>query len=90
MTQNEKMQKLQESVFVQNCKKPKLEIFAFCVITFEPIKILNRSAPQNDHLNHSFAKDVHVVGNGKKVARNGRKMAIYESVLFRNRVDTLQ
>ena len=34
----QKMQKTQKSVFVQNCKNPKMEIFAFCVITFEPIK----------------------------------------------------
>jgi hypothetical protein len=34
-TQNAKTQKTQMSVFVQNCKKPKMEIFAFCVITFE-------------------------------------------------------
>ena len=34
-----KMQKTQMSVFVQNCKKTEMEIFAFCVITFEPIRI---------------------------------------------------
>ena len=33
-------------------------IFAFCVITFEPIKILNCLAPQNDGLNLSFVKDI--------------------------------
>ena len=33
-----KMQKTQMSVFVQNCKKPKMEIFAIFVITFEPIR----------------------------------------------------
>ena len=38
MTQNTKTQKTQISVFVQNCKKLKMEIFAFCVITFEPIR----------------------------------------------------
>jgi hypothetical protein len=38
MTQNKKMQKIQKSVFVQNCKKTKMEIFAFCVITFELIR----------------------------------------------------
>ena len=25
--------------FLQNCKEKEMEIFAFCVITFEPIKI---------------------------------------------------
>ena len=33
--------------------------------------------PQNEGLNLSFVKDIHVVG--KKMARNGHKMAIYES-----------
>ena len=49
-----------------------MEKIAFCVITFEPIKIQTHSAPQNDCLNFSFVKDVHVIGN--KIARNGRKM----------------
>ena len=25
--------------FLQNCRKPKIEIIAFCVITFQPIKV---------------------------------------------------
>ena len=49
-------------------------IFAFCVITSEPIEVQTRSAPQNDRLNLSFVKDICV--NGRKLARNGRKMAI--------------
>ena len=46
----------------------KLEIFTFCAITFEPIKIETCLAPQNDHLNLSFVKDMYVVGkkNGYK------------------------
>ena len=47
-------------------------------MTFEPIKIWNRQAPQNDHLNLSFLKDNHIIG--KTITTNGRKMAIY---LFR-------
>ena len=39
MAQNVKTQKLQMSVFVPNCKKLEMEIFAFCDITFEPIRI---------------------------------------------------
>ena len=39
MTQNAKMQKTQVSVFVQNHQKTEMEIFVFCVITIEPIKI---------------------------------------------------
>ena len=46
------------------------EIFAFYVITFEPIEVQTRSAPQNDRLNLSFLKDA------KKLARNGRKTTI--------------
>ena len=30
--------KNKKSVFLQNCKKPKMEIFTFFVITFEPIR----------------------------------------------------
>ena len=37
-------------------------MFAFCVITFETIKIPTCSAPQNDRLNLSFVKDIHVIG----------------------------
>ena len=49
---------------------------AFCVITFEPIKIQTYLAPQNDRLNLSFVKDIHVIA--EKMARKGRKKAIYE------------
>ena len=35
-------------------KKVKMETFAFCVITFDPIEIKNCSASQNDRLNLSF------------------------------------
>ena len=64
MAQNSKMQKTQMSVFVQNPKNSEMEIFAFCVITFEPIIIYIRYAPQNDPLNLSVVKDEHT--NGKK------------------------
>ena len=50
-----------------------MEIFAFCVIIHEPIKIQTCSAPQNDRLNFSFVKDTYV--DGEKLARNGQKMA---------------
>ena len=33
-----KMQEMQMSVFVQNRQKSEMEIFALCVITFEPIR----------------------------------------------------
>ena len=39
MTQNAKMQEMQMSVLVQNRQKLEMEIFALCVITFEPIRI---------------------------------------------------
>ena len=48
--------------FLQNRTKTKMEKIAFCVITFDPIKIHTHSAPQNDRLNFSFVKDTHVDG----------------------------
>ena len=51
-----------------------MEIFAICVITFNPIGIQTYLAPQNDCLNLSFVKDIHVVG--EKMTRSGFKMAI--------------
>ena len=51
-----------------------MEILMFYAITFEPIKIQKRSAPQNDRLNLSFVKDINV--DGGKVARNSSKTAI--------------
>ena len=48
--------------FLQNRTKTKMEKIAFCVITFDPIKIQTHSAPQNDQLNFSFVKDIHVDG----------------------------
>ena len=72
MTKNTKMQKTQKmqmSVFVQNRKKKgEMEIFAFCVITFEPISFLTCSAHQNGRLNLSFVKDEDTYS--KKMARN--------------------
>ena len=62
----------------------KKEKIAFCVITFEPIKIQTHSAPQNDRLNFSFVKDTHV--NGGNLARNSCKTAICQSTFF---LDTL-
>ena len=34
--------------------------FSFCVITFEPIEVQTCPAPQNNHLNLSFSKDINV------------------------------
>ena len=66
--------------FLQNRTKTKMEKIAFCVITFDPIKIQTHSAPQNDCLNFSFVKDIDVLG--KQLARNCRKMAIYHSQIL--------
>ena len=54
--------------------------FAFYVITFEPIEVQTRSAPQNDRLNLSFVKDEYKVV--KKMTRNGPKMTIYQLPFF--------
>ena len=48
--------------FLQNRTKTKIEKIAFCVITFDPTKIQTHSAPQNDRLNFSFVKDIHIDG----------------------------
>ena len=45
---------IQMSAFLQNRKIPKTEIFVFCVIIHEPIKIQTCSAPQNDRMNFVF------------------------------------
>ena len=52
----------------------------FCVITFEPIEVQTRSAPQIDHLKLSFVKDIYV--DGGKLDRNGRKTAICQSQIL--------
>ena len=39
MTQTAKMQEMQMFEFIPNHKKIEMEIFVFCVITFEPIRI---------------------------------------------------
>ena len=55
MTQNEKHAKTQKTQkspkTVQNRTRTKIEKIAFCVVTFDPIKIQTHSAPQNDRLN---------------------------------------
>ena len=57
MTQNTKMQEMQMFEFIPNHKKIEMEIFVFCVVTFEPIRIQTSYAPQYDRLNLSFVKD---------------------------------
>ena len=49
----------------------------YYVVAFDPIKIWTLKAPQSDGLNLSFVKDFYVVAI--KMARNGHRMAIYES-----------
>ena len=53
-----------------------MEIFAFCVITFQPIVSKTYQAPQNDRQNLSFVKYEHTYG--KKMARNGYTKVIYK------------
>ena len=57
-----------------------MEILEFHAIAIEPIKVLTRSASQNDRLNLSFVKDTN--GNPQKMARKGGKMVIYESQIL--------
>ena len=51
-----------EIFFYKIALKRKWKKIAFCVINFDPIKIQTHSAPQNDRLNFSFVKDIHVDG----------------------------
>ena len=69
-----KKQKMQMSVFVKNGKKKEMKIFAYCVLTFEPILSKTCKAPQNDRQNLSVVKDEHTYG--KKVARKGHTEVI--------------
>ena len=48
----------------------------------ELIKIQTHSAPQHDHLNFSFVKDIHV--NGGNLALKSCKAAICQSTFFRD------
>ena len=59
---------------MQKHKNRELEMFAFCVITSEQIKIQTCSAPQSDRLNFVFMKDIYE--DSQKVARNSSKTAI--------------
>ena len=68
--------------FLQNRKKGKTEIFAFCVITFEPIKIQSYFLPQSDYLNRSYVKYIHVAG--EKIPKNCLKVALYHSQILGN------
>ena len=65
-TQKSPKQYIRNFFFLQNRTKTKIEKIAFCVITFDQIKIQTHSAPQNDRLNFSFVKDIH--GDGGNLA----------------------
>ena len=90
MTQNAN---ISVSLFLQFCKKNCM-FFTFCVfcaflhvffifvITFEPKKIQTRLAPQNDRLNLSFVKYIHVVG--KTITRSGLKTSIFRLQILWN------
>ena len=57
---------------VEKCPFLKLK-FLIYFVAFDPIKIQTCSAPQNDHLNLSFVKDINVAC--EKMTRNGDKMS---------------
>ena len=75
-------QNMDYSFFLQNRTKTKMEIIALCVITFGPIKVMTRSAPQNDRLNLSFVKNEHTYF--EKMARIGRNTVIYKGTFVSN------
>ena len=53
--------------------------FVFFVITFDPIKILTCSAPQNDRQNLCFVKDTNL--DGENMTINSPKMLISRSIM---------
>ena len=72
MTQNAnkpKNAKNANAFFLQYHKKIEMEII--CILSHN---FWVNQAPQNDRLNLSFVKDKHT--DGKKMARNGRKMGV--------------
>ena len=52
------------------------------IVTIRSIRLQTCWKPQNDRLDLIFVKDVYLVCN--KVTRNGRKMVIYESQIFKS------
>ena len=74
---------MQLSVFVQIHKKKEMEIFALCVINFEPIIIKTIWAPKNDPQNLSLVKDENTYG--KEMASKGRTKVIYKGTFISNR-----
>ena len=68
------------SVFVKNGKKREMEIVAFCVKTFEPIKNKTFEVHQNDRQNFSFVKDEHIYV--KRMVRKGCKKVIYKGTFI--------
>ena len=77
---NVKNKKDANTCFCTKSRKKEMEIFAFCVITFQPIISKSCEAPQNDRHNLSFVKDYHTYG--KKMARNGRTKDIYKGTFI--------
>ena len=61
-------------------KKIKNQKLCFIFEAFDLIEVQTCLAPQNDHRNLSFVKDIYVVG--KKMTRNGCKIAKVKGCLF--------
>ena len=57
------------------------EKFVIYGVAFDPIEIQTHLVSQNDHQHLNFVKDVYVFG--KKMTRNGRKMAKLIGCAFR-------
>ena len=60
-----------------------MEIFAFCVINFEPSISKTCSVPKNDRQNLSFVKEEHTYG--KKMARKGCTKVIHKGTFISDR-----
>ena len=66
--------------FFQNWKKMRTEIFLFYLLAFDPIEFQMRLAPQNDHHQLSFVKDIYPFG--EKITINIYKIAKLKGCLF--------
>ena len=66
--------------FLTKLKKMKTEKFVYYLVAFDPIKLYMRLGPQNYHQYLNFVKDINAVG--KKMTRNGHKMAKLKGCLF--------
>ena len=70
-----------QGFFFQYWKTQLSKTFLIYILAFDPVKICTLYASQKDSQKLSFVKDIIVVGD--KMTRNGDKMTISKSCIFR-------